>query len=37
MFINEEYGNLKVVVDGGEVTRNNDGKMSFTSLYMSAL
>ena len=37
MFINEEYGNRKVVVDGGEVTRNNDGKRSFTSLYMSAL
>ena len=24
MFINEECGNLKVVVDGGELTRNND-------------
>ena len=37
MFLNEEYGNLKVVVDGGKVTRNNDGERSFTSLYMSAL
>ena len=37
MFINEEYENLKVVVDGGEFTRNNDGKRSFTRLYMSAL
>ena len=26
MFINEEWGNLKVVVDGGELTRNNDRK-----------
>ena len=26
MFIREECGNLKVVVDGGELTRNNDGK-----------
>ena len=24
MFINEECGNFKVVVDGGELTRNND-------------
>ena len=24
MFINEEYGNLKKVVDGGELTRNDD-------------
>ena len=26
MFINEEYGNLKVVVDGGQFTRNNNRK-----------
>ena len=26
MLINEERGNLKVVVDGGELTRNNNGK-----------
>ena len=25
-FINEEYGNLKVVVDGGELPRNSDRK-----------
>ena len=28
MFINEECGNLTVVVDGGELTRNNDRKNS---------
>ena len=26
IFINGESGNLKVVVDGGELTRNNDRK-----------
>ena len=26
IFINGECGNLKVVVDGGELTRNNDRK-----------
>ena len=26
MFINEECGNLILVLDGGEVTRNNDRK-----------
>ena len=26
MFINEEFGNLQVVVDGGELTKNNDRK-----------
>ena len=26
MFIDEECGNLKVVVDGGELTRNNNRK-----------
>ena len=26
MFINEAWGNLTVVVDGGELTRNNDWK-----------
>ena len=24
MFINEDWGNLKVVVDGGQLTRNNN-------------
>ena len=28
MFIDEECGNLKIVVDGGELTRNNDRKKS---------
>ena len=28
MFIDEECGNLKVVVDGGEPTRNNNRKKS---------
>ena len=28
MFINEECGNLTIVVDGGELTRNNDRKKS---------
>ena len=28
MFINEECGNLQVVVDDGELTRNNDGEKS---------
>ena len=28
MFIDEECGNLKVVADGGELTRNNDRKKS---------
>ena len=34
MFIDEECGNLKVVVDGGELTRNNNKEMvrTFTSL-----
>ena len=26
MFINEECGNLILVLDGGEITRNNDRK-----------
>ena len=26
MFIDEEYGNLKVLVDGGWFTRNNNRK-----------
>ena len=26
MFINEECGNLQVVIDGGELTLNNDRK-----------
>ena len=26
LMFNEEWGNLKVVVDGGELTRNNDRK-----------
>ena len=32
MLINEERGNLKVVVDGGGLTRNNNGKRNLEVL-----
>ena len=32
MLINEERGNLKVVVDGGGLTRNNNGKRNLEIL-----
>ena len=34
LFIDEECGNLQVVVDGGELTGNSDRKRSFTSRQM---
>ena len=37
--MNEEYGNLKVVVDGGELPRNNDmkRKSEVLQVYISPL